>query len=537
MASGFCRTSEESEITAQRQLAPIAHFIVSLIYSRLSAPSGFGLCLAAAAPFVGAALLAPALLSFVPTVELLAPIAQARAILAGAAPLASDSSTLYLAVLALADLFFDSPGKVHLAAKALAALLISAPLAYFASARFPAAASIIITAAAAAIVTAPLSGSADLSMALLSVLAIAFVAAPVDDGPVRASIEGVLAGVILVILWLSSPVLSLLGVLALSACPFLTGRSALVRYGVALLTCLALIGVTELLAPGTTQARALTASSLVAQFNIGACAAILGKHSSVAAAAAIILVAAAVFGGLSCAKSWAGASALLLAAVAFAPLSDAEPTMLFVLAALIAVFSLASPFSADKVRAHDQASLALTCALAALALFWGGHSIAQSAGQFILQQKTASLTPEYISQELGLIQPGGPMISRWVEEGRFSTPEARDLFALSPMDQTVMLLDGAKRARALSAGGFDVAILTGADTACIIANRRACSADGRAAAERAKVVLVPRLDLGGATTAIKDRSEALLYTEFKMAEVTPLWEIWVRRGVSLPAAN
>ncbi|MCA8888071.1 MAG: hypothetical protein KDA46_04520, partial [Parvularculaceae bacterium] len=108
--------------------------------------------------------------------------------------------------------------------------------------------------------------------------------------------------------------------------------------------------------------------------------------------------------------------------------------------------------------------------------------------------------------------------------------------ALAPVDQSAMLLEAASRARALSDEGVEVAILTGPDIACVIASNRDCAVDGPAAAGAANVVFVPRLDVDAGTAAAKGRSEALLYTQFKMVERTPLWEIWVRRGYALPAS-
>ena len=76
----------------------------------------------------------------------------------------------------------------------------------------------------------------------------------------------------------------------------------------------------------------------------------------------------------------------------------------------------------------------------------------------------------------------------------FSTPEAREFFALAPVDQSAMLLEAASRAKAIAAEGVGVAILTGADTACVLAEARNCRADGPAAANAANVVFVPRLE-------------------------------------------
>ena len=122
-------------------------------------------------------------------------------------------------------------------------------------------------------------------------------------------------------------------------------------------------------------------------------------------------------------------------------------------------------------------------------------------------------------------------------QGRFHDDFDRrePIFPLAPVDQSAMLLEAASRARAIAKQGLEVAILTAADTACVLTDQHNCYADGPAAATAAAVVFVPRLDLGAATAAAKGRSEALLYTQFKLVESTPLWEIWVRRGASVPA--
>ena len=50
------------------------------------------------------------------------------------------------------------------------------------------------------------------------------------------------------------------------------------------------------------------------------------------------------------------------------------------------------------------------------------------------------------------------------------------------------------------------------------------------AAAAAGIVFVPRFDLGAEALKAKGRAEALLYTEFKLVEETPFWEIWERRS-------
>jgi hypothetical protein len=536
MAADYGEEDFRYEHPAWRRPAPRARAATIALYTWQEPGFVFGLSMLAAAPFILAALLSPALLSLAPTLTVIAPIADARAIISGAAPLKDASSPLYLALVMAADLFFESPGRIHLAAKAFAAILVASPLAYFAAARFPAVEAVLLTAGLAAFVAAPFSGPLEISLALLLALAAAFIVAPADEGAFRARLEGGLSGALLFALWISNPIFALLGFLALSACPFLTGRRRLDRYFVALSAAIALAVGAEILAPGLSLARASAASgALNAATGPGVAVGVWGL-AGVGASTAIVFFAAAVFGGREHAKGWLVGAVFLAITLVAVKLAGAQSTPLFALAAAIAAFSVSSPFYDGVFRQHDRASIAIAASVAALTLFWTAAIIAQSAGQFALQFRTASTAEANVRAAFGLVQPGGPSIARWIEEGRFSTPEARELFALGPVDQSAILLEAADRARTLTREGLDVAFLTGADTACVIAGERRCSADGFSAAKAAKVVFVPRLDFDEATAAARGRSEALLYTEFKMVERNSLWEIWVRRGVSLPAA-
>ncbi|MCB2113637.1 MAG: hypothetical protein KDD85_08815 [Parvularculaceae bacterium] len=519
---------------AWRRPAPRARAATMALYSWQEPGLVFIIAAMAAAPFILAALLSPALLSLAPTVDVIAPIAQARAAATGSMPIVDAASPFHLALLIAGDVFFDSPGRIHLAAKAFAAILVASPLAYFAAARFPVSQAALLTAAIAGFVVAPFAGPLEISLAFFVALSTALIAAPADEGAARAWIEGALGGVILFVLWTSQPIFALLGFLALSACPFMTGRRGLDRYFAALAVAFALAGCAELFAPGLNLARAdatTGALTMAAAPNAGSVWGLAG----IAASTAVIIAAAAIFGGREHVKGWLSAAVFLVISLAAVRVAGAQATPLFALAATIAALSVCSPFYDGVFRFHDRASIAVSGAAAAMTLFWTAAIIAQSAGQFALQFSTASTAQRDVRAAFGLVQPGGPTIASWIEEGRFSTPEARELFALAPVDQSAMLLEAADRARRLTKEGYDVAILTGADTACVIADDRRCDADGPAAARNAKVVFVPRIDFDAATAKAKGRSEALLYTEFKMVERSALWEVWVRRGVSLPA--
>ncbi|MEZ5917339.1 MAG: hypothetical protein R3C40_07205 [Parvularculaceae bacterium] len=516
--------------------APRARSATMTLYSWQDPAWVFFTALVCAAPFVIAALFSPALLSLAPTVDMIAPISHARAVAAGAAPIAQAESPFNLMLLLAGDVFFDAPGRIHLAAKAFAAALVVYPLAYFSAARFPAAQTVLMVAGVAAFAAGPFAGPTEIALAFFIVLATALLCAPADERRSRARYEGALSGAILFILWTAHPVFALLGFLALSACPFVTGRGGLDRYVSALFAAVLLAGAAEVLARGAEPcAGERRFRSFGAPGQLASAAGVWGL-AGVAVSTGIVLFASAVFGGGEHAKGWATAAVFLVLSFIGARIAGAQTLPLFVLAGAMASLSVYSPFYDGVFRAHDRASIAIAGSVAALSLFWTAALVIQSAGQFTLQYRAAATAPADIRAELGLVQPGGPTIARWIEEGRFSTPEARELFALAPVDQSAMLLEAASRARALSDEGVEVAILTGPDIACVIASSRDCAIDGPAAAGTANVVFVPRLDVDAGTAAAKGRSEALLYTQFKMVERTPLWEIWVRRGYALPAS-
>ncbi|WP_375210770.1 hypothetical protein [Hyphococcus sp.] len=519
-----------------RASAPRARRAAMSIYSWREPGWSFLWSVGAATVFVIAAALSPALLSLSPTVDMIAPIAEARAVMAGQADLAAQESPFYLMLLMAADMFADAPGRVHLVAKAMGAFLVLYPFAYLASTRFPTAFGVAATAALAGFAAAPFSGPEELGLALLLVCGLSFVSVSADDSASRARLEGALGGGLLFVLWLLNPAFALIGFILLSVCPFLTGRYGLWRYAFAFGGFVLLAGITEILMPGMNMARAAAAPETLTLHNI-----IKGGESSAfglgaaAYGAGVIIFMSAVFGGKPHWKNWAAAVGLLLAGLVAARLAGANALPVFALAAGLACFSVSSPFYDGLFRDHDRASVASAFSAGALTLFWTGVIAIHAAGQFSLQYQAIKTAPENIRSELALVQPGGPTIAKWVEEGRFSTPEAREFFALTPVDQSAMLLEAAARARTLAANGLDIAFLTGADTACVLAEDRKCQADGPAAAEKANVIFVPRLEMDPKSAEAKGRAEALLYTQFKMVERTALWEIWVRRDSGAPA--
>lgn len=519
-----------------RCAAPRARAAAMAIYSWREPGWAFLWAIGAALVFVGAAAFSPALLSLTPTADMIAPVAEARAVLAGEAKLVNHDTPLFLLLLMVADIFADSPGRIHLIAKAIGALLVLYPLAYLSASRFPALFAAAITGAFGAYAAAPFSGPAELGLAVFLVGVLSFLSISADESKGRARFEGALGGAGIFAGWLLNPVFALAGFLVLSACPFLTGRFGLQRYAAALGLFIILAVIVELAAPGMSAARAAAASSDMLQMKdtVTGSERVFGLGGA-AYAAIMVIVSAMIFGGRAHRYNWVAASGLMIAGIITARIAGANALPVFAVTAGLACFSVSSPFYDGLFRDHDRASVAMALTAAGLTLFWTLAIAAHAVGEFSLQYRAAKDAPEDIRTELALVQPGGPTIAKWVEEGRFSTPEAREFFALTPVDQSAMLLEAAGRARALAEKGLEVAFLTGADTACVLAKKRECHADGPAAASAANVVFVPRLDMDPKTAEAKGRSEALLYTQFKMVERTALWDIWVRRDTAAPA--
>lgn len=528
--------NRDSEVEAQQRApAPAARAAASLLYGWREGLSASLIALAAAAPAVIAALAAPALLTLSTTAEILAPIAEARALASGGENLLSAASPFDLSLLLAADYIFETPGRIHLGAKAFAALLAAAAIAIFAAVRFSLAQTALIVSATAAFVAAPFSGAPESALALFAAVSVCFLCAPADNSLTRAIGEGALGGVLLYTLWMSNAALALTGVLALSACPFLSGARGLYRYGAALMLLAVFAAVSEILAPGLTAARAETAA---ASLSTAGKTAIAAPGFSIAALAPLAfgaLLLSAVFGGDQHRRNWMKAFAFLAVGWAAALIAGASPAILFLVAAAIAVFSTSSPFYDGVFQTHDRASVAVSGAAALISLGLSAALIVQSAEQFLGQARAAEAAPAAAIRAFAVVQPPELTLARWVREGRFESAEARALFPLAPADQTAMLLAAAEQARALDEAGFETAILAKGDIACVMAGRRACASDGKAAAARAKVVLVPRIDLDAASADMTGKAEALLYTEFRRLNETPQWDVWIRRGVTLPA--
>lgn len=517
---------------AWRRPAPRARRVAVLLYAWQRPVVSYFAALLAAAPFIAAAVFAPALLSLSPTIDMIGPIADARAALAGEIQIGTAPAPFYLITLMLGDVFADTPGRIHLVAKAISAAIVVAPMAYFSVSRLPVFAGAVMTAALAGAVASPFGGPAEFALALFLVCGFCFLSPCADQSKGRARFEGVLAGASLFVLWLLNPVFSLAGFAVLSFCPFLSGPHGLNRYASTLLVFALCAGVAEYFAPGINIVRAAAASgTLTMGVNFTGDESAF-RLSGVAVCAGLVLAMTGVFGGREHRRATLTAFFFGVVSFAAAWFSGANTLPVFVFAATIAAFSVSSPFYDGLFQNHDRASVAAALGVAILPMFWTGAMAAHAAQQFSLQYQTALNAPSDIRSELALVQPGGPTIATWIEEGRFSTPEARELLALAPVDQSAMLLEAASRAKIITARGHDVAILTGADAACVIADARGCRADSNDAAVDASVVFVPRLDLGPGALAAKGRAEALLYTEFKLQEQTPFWEIWVRQNAS-----
>lgn len=522
---------EEAKFGWRRE-APLARAAVRLAFAWHNPGASFIAAAAAAAPFAIAAAISPALLTLRPTAEMLAPIAEARAVAEGAKSLAAAADPLMTLSLIAADMLADTPGRIHLAAKAIAAATLAVMFASLGAVRFPLALNAVLAAGLAGVLAAPYSGGGDLALGALFVAATALLASPAE-GRLRLAVqEGVLAATLIFALWLSHPAAWIAGVIVLCVSPFLSERAGLARYAVTLGGFLVLIAAAESVAPGLAHARADRVAGLFA----GAAALKFGVVASGGAVSAVAVVAAAaVFGGAAHARASFAGGLVWLCATALGAALGVDAALMFVLAASLAAFSVASPFYDGLFEAHDRATVAASGLVATLTFFAAATLGLGAAGNLELQARVAAAAPSDLRAAFALAQPQGPQVARWIEEGRFSTPEARAFFALSPADQSEAFLSAARAARAFADKGLDVAILTAADAGCVLVRTRNCHADGLSAAGAAEIVFVPRLDLDPETAAARGRSEAMLYSEFRLAAETPFWDIWVKRGAKVPA--
>lgn len=516
-----------TETPAWRVAAPRARRLTRALYGWAEPSVTVLICMGVATPFLLAAILAPALLTFEPTARMLSPIAEARAAASGAFNPAQSANPLLLITYVFGDWFADSPGRVHLMGKFFAATIVACLFALTAAARFPVIVAAALCAALVGSIVQPYAGATEISVAFLAILATALLAPPAENAVRRASLDGGVAAAALFALWSSAPILSFAGFAALSATPFLTPRVGLVRYLVCVIGFGAIAAVSEAMAPGLFMARVAAASAAAAGYAPGEALASAVTLDAMMLPVLGVIVAAAIFGGRAHARAAISGSAIVCAALFIG--GGGHVSALLALAAAIAAFSPASPFYDGVFRDHDRASIAVALLAGAMSVFSAASISADAAGRLVLQNRIAETAPAQVRRTLGLVQPNGPSVARWIEEGRFSTREARTLFALTPEDQSAALLSAAEDAQAFLAQGVDVAILSAGDLACVLLETRACAPSGPAAVRAAGVVFAPRLDLDAETAAARGRSEALLYSEFRLADQTPLWDIWVRK--------
>ena len=195
---------EDFEEFGWRRSAPFARRAVMALFSWQQPGWTFIWAVLAGLVFCAFSFLAPALMSVSPTVDLIAPIATARAVTGGEAMMVDQQSPFFLFLLMGGDYFADSPGRIHLVAKAFGALIVSFAMAHIASSRLPVIQTILVSAAFAAYVASPFAGPAELGLALLLTCAMCFVSASADGSGKRATGEGVLAGGLLISLWMLS---------------------------------------------------------------------------------------------------------------------------------------------------------------------------------------------------------------------------------------------------------------------------------------------------------------------------------------------
>ena len=525
-------TFTDDAIPEWRRPAPIARSIAVVLFGWSRPALVFLACIATLTPLILFAGLAPFFLSLSSTIELIGPIADARAASAGVKS-ASATAPFYQFLLTLAERFAPTPGRIYLVAKAIAAILAAFPLAYFVAVRFPMVKAIAICIAVTAVIVAPFSGPSEIALAYFVVLAVGLLCPPTDESRNRAAFEGGLTAGLLFALWMLSPAFLVAGLLALLACTFLTGGNGLTRFASAFLSFVVIALLAELTSPGINVART---AALTGKLNGGLSgdSIMTTELAGGAISALVVLFTAVVFGGREHVKAWLVSGFFALGGVIACGYAGANPALVFIAAAGMAVFSMASPFYDGVFRVHDRASIAAAVAVATLSLFWTGLVAVQVIGQLHLQRQISASSDTLLSRDYAIVHAQGQRtmeIANGIGAAGVMLKRVQEMPAQE--GHTDALREVLARLRRLTNDGVSVALLTRADTACVLVAVRRCRSNGWDAANDANVVFVPRIDLEKGAKEIRAQSEALLYTDFTLAERMLFWDVWVRRDIAI----
>lgn len=491
------------------------------------------------APLFILAGLSPALLSQNGPVETLAPFASARAWLSGASAAeiaAGGWGPAPLGLVGGASFLAGSAGLSLLWAQLAAAVLGFAAMSYLALARFSTAAAAGAALLAAASVAAPLSGAGGYGWSVLLWLAAAALAAPADEGAARLRIEGVLCGLGLFVLWNTTAAFFLAGVFAMLAAPWTGGRRGLAMLLIAAGVATALAAGMYFVAPGLNMARLLAALAELHAAPARLLASGVGITGYLGGAGAALAI-VAIFAGGEEARAWV--PAVLFAAVSFilAAICGANAAPGVILAALIACFSTASPFYDGVFAAKERGAVAAALGAGALSLLGVVHFAAYSTGLAAAQYEAARTAPDALKR-VGLAYAGGTQAlsaARWLDDGLVTLKDAHADGLFSPAVRALALAQGAEFAQQRGRGR--IAILASADVATAFFARKAGAIDGRRAAADADFVLAPRFALENNSAAVNDSAEGLLFSQFRLADETPLWQVWERRAPVVASAS
>ncbi len=438
------------------------------------------LVILAGLPFIILTFLSPVLLNPIPLELVLGDLADARALKAGTLSLMETENPIALIFIAVADMFGGEPGRVMIIARAILALLILTGFTIFTKSRLP----VLIAAFLSALITVnilnPYVSLHNIPFILACLLSFGFLVPPQINlqapKPSYAFIgESIIGAVLLIGLFLSGIVMQVVAFLVLTLSAFMGGQRRGIRYFASLVFVFVILAVISILKPEVINIFVNTPyETRIINIPDGNLMMLSGGNVIIALS---FLASVLLF----------GAKANVYTLLYNRP---AKSGILLGACAAISVFFLLG------VQVEN--------------------SFNKLYAQYLIEDKVDNIQFAMIDLSHEYDQNHATLGTSFL-----------DIF-LTRMKMLERFHTN------------KISIITNTDIACILTNPnnekpkehpsdRSCYADGLRAVKFSDIVIVPRFKINLETDRLIERSEGILYSEFKHIESDDMWDIWQRK--------
>jgi len=452
--------------------------------------------------------------------QILAPLTAARAMLDGTIVVNETSAPFLSLILLITDFFAASPGQTLLWGKGVIAILVSGACAYFSSVRLPLVMAVVFSFSLVAMCLHPAASLMTSAFSLSALLAMCFVCHPVHDSEKRAYIEGFLGGFLSLFLILTQPVMAWAVLFLTTACPIFMGVYRGQRYVMSMAILLIGLMLIAVLTPQlgimilNDMGKSTEHFSILHYWNNGAQAQFSFSSTQIVALLLSFLVVTGIFlsaGFIVCKKNMT-MFILCLYGFLVTALTPAMVSLMILLCTVIFCFGVKSPLYYFVYKTPSRSGFTLTLCLALVVSL-----------QFLLLC-TPVVFNSFEQFQYALREEKREQLTQ--VEQRFDVKITNhDAAVHIPIDEIVRESEAVE--------GWDegdVAILMYFDLSCLLVEAKPCHGDGFAAAQAAKIVLVPQIKIDPASDLMIAASEGFLYTHFKKIGETGYMDIWQRRA-------